>query len=80
MLNMSRDSVARLFREEDGVLKITRPGNRYKRTYTITDVIVPTEHLAEVREFFRQIDADEKASAVLRRATTASAAGAAAAN
>ena len=34
MLNMSRDSVTRLFREEEGVLKITRPGNRYKRTYT----------------------------------------------
>jgi AraC-like DNA-binding protein len=34
MLNMSRDSVTRLFREEDGVVKITRPGNRYKRTYT----------------------------------------------
>lgn len=34
MLKMSRDSVTRLFRNEDGVLKVTRPGNRYKRTYT----------------------------------------------
>jgi hypothetical protein len=34
MLNMSRDSVTRLFRNEEGVLKIARPGNRYKRTYT----------------------------------------------
>jgi AraC-like DNA-binding protein len=34
MWKMSRDSVTRLFREEEGVLKITRPGNRYKRTYT----------------------------------------------
>jgi hypothetical protein len=34
MWNMSRDSVTRLFREEEGTLKITRPGNRYKRTYT----------------------------------------------
>jgi transcriptional regulator GlxA family with amidase domain len=34
MLNMSRDSVTRLFRNEDGVLKIARPGNRYKRAYT----------------------------------------------
>jgi hypothetical protein len=42
---------------------------RYKRTYTITDVMVPTEHLDEVRDFFRKIDADEKASAVLRRST-----------
>jgi hypothetical protein len=53
---------------------------RYKRTYTITAVMVPTEHLDEVREFFREIDADEKASAVLRRATTASATGATATN
>ena len=62
--------------------EVTMNGNvlRYKRTYTITDVMVPTEHLDEVREFFRAIDADEKASAVLRRATTASAAGAAATN
>jgi hypothetical protein len=42
--------------------------------------MVPTEHLEEVREFFRVIDADEKASAVLRRATTASATGATATN
>jgi excisionase family DNA binding protein len=32
--NISRDSVRRLFLSEDGVLRITRPGNRYKRTYT----------------------------------------------
>jgi transglutaminase-like putative cysteine protease len=62
--------------------EVTMNGNvlRYKRTYTITDVMVPTEHLDEVRDFFRQIDADEKASAVLRRATTASATGATATN
>jgi Domain of Unknown Function with PDB structure (DUF3857)/Transglutaminase-like superfamily len=40
---------------------------RYKRTYEITDIIVPTQHLDEVRDFFHQIAADEKASAVLRR-------------
>lgn len=34
MWNMSRDSVTRLFRDEPGVMKITRPGNRYKRAYT----------------------------------------------
>jgi transglutaminase-like putative cysteine protease len=62
--------------------EVTMNGNvlRYKRTYTIKDVMVKTEHLDEVREFFRAIDADEKASAVLRRATTASAAGATATN
>jgi hypothetical protein len=39
----------------------------YKRTYEITDIVVPTQHLDEVRDFFHQIAADEKASAVLRR-------------
>ncbi len=33
MWNLSRDSVRRLFLSAEGVLKITRPGNRYKRTY-----------------------------------------------
>jgi transglutaminase-like putative cysteine protease len=39
----------------------------YKRTYVISDILVPTQHLDEVRDFFHQIAADEKASAVLRR-------------
>jgi hypothetical protein len=34
ILSISRDSVNRIFREEEGVLKITRPGSRYKRAYT----------------------------------------------
>jgi hypothetical protein len=33
MWNLSTDTVRRLFQGEDGVLKIVRPGNRYKRTY-----------------------------------------------
>jgi len=41
----------------------------YKRTYEIRDVTVPTQKLDEVRDFFHQIAADEKSSAVLRRAT-----------
>jgi len=40
----------------------------YKRTYEITDLVVPTQKLDEVRDFFYQIAADEKSSAVLRRA------------
>ena len=32
--NLSRDSVRRIFAAEDGVLRITRPGTRYKRTHT----------------------------------------------
>jgi transglutaminase-like putative cysteine protease len=40
----------------------------YKRTYEIRDVTVPTQKLDEVRDFFHQIAADQKSSAVLRRA------------
>ncbi|MFZ0886230.1 MAG: DUF3857 and transglutaminase domain-containing protein [Candidatus Acidiferrales bacterium] len=40
----------------------------YKRTYEIKDVSVPTKNLDEVRDFFHQIAADERSSAVLRRA------------
>ncbi|MGB6472387.1 MAG: DUF3857 and transglutaminase domain-containing protein [Candidatus Acidiferrales bacterium] len=41
----------------------------YKRTYQINDIQVPTEKLAEARQFFQQIAADENSSAILRRAT-----------
>src|SRR3984957_2493079 len=40
----------------------------YKRIYEITGVVVPTEKLPEVRDFFHQVAAAEKSSAVLRRA------------
>ncbi|HXZ13504.1 MAG TPA: DUF3857 domain-containing protein [Candidatus Sulfotelmatobacter sp.] len=40
----------------------------YTRTYEIKDVYVPTEKLDEVKGFLNQIAADERASAVLRRA------------
>ncbi|HKN61517.1 MAG TPA: hypothetical protein VJW93_10085, partial [Candidatus Acidoferrales bacterium] len=40
----------------------------YKRTYEINSVHVPTQKLEEVRTFFRQVAADERSSAVLRRA------------
>jgi transglutaminase-like putative cysteine protease len=40
----------------------------YKRIYEIKDVVVPTEKLPEVRDFFHQVAAAEKSSAVLRRA------------
>jgi transglutaminase-like putative cysteine protease len=41
----------------------------FARSYEIKDLVVPTEKLAEVRDFFSQIAADEKSSAVLRKAT-----------
>jgi transglutaminase-like putative cysteine protease len=44
----------------------------YKRTYEITDVSVPTDKLPEVRDFFYQVAAAEKSSAVLRRSTPSS--------
>lgn len=40
----------------------------YKRTYEVKDIYVPTEKLPEVRNFFRQVAADERSSAILRRA------------
>lgn len=45
-------------------------GNKlhYNRTYEIRDIYVPTQKLAEVKDFFQQIAADEHSSAVLRRA------------
>jgi hypothetical protein len=42
---------------------------QYKRSYTIKSVIVPTQNLGEIRDFLRQIEADENASVVLRRSS-----------
>jgi transglutaminase-like putative cysteine protease len=39
----------------------------YKRSYEISDLVVPAKKLDEVRDFYRQIAVDEKSSAVLRR-------------
>jgi hypothetical protein len=39
----------------------------YKRTYEIKDLTVPPEKLDTFREFLRQINADERQSAVLRK-------------
>jgi hypothetical protein len=41
---------------------------RYTRTYQIKEVWIPTERLEEFKKFFRQVAADERASAVLKRA------------
>lgn len=45
-------------------------GNKlhYKRTYEIRDIQVPTQKLAEVKDFFAQIAAAERSSAVLKPA------------
>ena len=45
-------------------------GNKlhYQRTYEIRDILVPTQKLGEVRDFFQQIAAAERSSAVLKRA------------
>jgi Domain of Unknown Function with PDB structure (DUF3857)/Transglutaminase-like superfamily len=50
--------------------KVEVEGNtlHYTRTYEIKDVYVPTQKLDEVRSFLNQIAADERSSAVLRRA------------
>ncbi len=46
----------------DGVL-------HYQRSFEIKDVEVPTEKLPEIRNFLKQIAADQESSALLRRAT-----------
>ena len=40
----------------------------YARLYQINDVFVPTEHLGDLKKFYRQIAADERNSAVLKQA------------
>jgi len=49
-------------------IKVAGNTLHYQRSYEIKDVIVPTEKLDEVRNFFKQIAADERSVAVLRRA------------
>jgi hypothetical protein len=49
-------------------LKVSDNTLHYKRTYEIKDIVVPTQKLDEVRKFFKQIAADERSTAVLRRA------------
>lgn len=46
----------------DGIL-------HFKRTFEITDVMVPTEKLPAVRDFLQQVVADQQSAVVLRRAT-----------
>jgi len=40
---------------------------RYSRTYQVKEVLVPIQRLDELKRFYRQIAADERNSAVLRR-------------
>jgi transglutaminase-like putative cysteine protease len=42
---------------------------RYERQYTIKSVLVPTDRLEELKKFYRQVAADERNSAVFKRAT-----------
>jgi transglutaminase-like putative cysteine protease len=50
--------------------EVKAEGNQlhYKRSYEIRGILVPTQNLNEVRDFFKEIAASERASAVLRRA------------
>jgi len=36
----------------------------YKRSYEVKDIYVPTEKLPQARDFFRQVAADERSSAI----------------
>jgi len=50
-------------------VEVTANVLRYDRQYTVKGVTVPTDRLDELKKFFRQIAADERNSAVLKRAT-----------
>jgi hypothetical protein len=50
-------------------VKVSGASLHYQRTYVVKEILVPTLKLNEVRDFFRQVAADERSSAVLRRAT-----------
>lgn len=39
----------------------------YSRTYRIKEIRVPTERLDELKKFYRNIAADERSSAMLKR-------------
>jgi len=43
---------------------------RYSRTFTLKESSIPAEQAEDLRRFYRIISADERASAVLRRATS----------
>lgn len=49
--------------------KVDVAGNvlHYRRNFEIRSVLVPTSRVDELKAFFRQIDADERASAVLKQ-------------
>src|SRR5581483_9632677 len=49
-------------------VEVTGNTLHYKRTYEIKDVTVPAEKLDAFRDFLRQINSDERQSAVLRKA------------
>ncbi len=42
---------------------------KYVRNYQIKEVLIPTSRLGELKQFFRQVAADEHSSAVLKRST-----------
>jgi len=43
---------------------------RYTRLYEIKDVLVPTDHLPQLKDFYHQISVDENMSAILRKPQT----------
>ncbi len=48
-------------------LEMTDNVLRYTRQYQINDVLVPTDHLSDLKKFYRQVTADEGNSAVLKQ-------------
>ena len=58
------------------VSEIKLEGNvlKYQRTYEITSVLVPVERIGELKKFFTEINADERASVVLKQVSSSEAA------
>jgi hypothetical protein len=61
-------SVVSDFGEYRSQIEVKNNVLHYSRTYEIKSVIVPTQKLNDLKQFYRRIAADERASAVLRRA------------
>lgn len=56
------------FAEYHSKVEMTGKVLRYQRELRIKDVFIPTERLPELKQFYRQVAADENRSAVLKRA------------
>jgi hypothetical protein len=60
-------SIGNDFVEYDSKVQLSGNLLTYKRNYRIKDVLIPTDRFEEMKMFYRQVAADERNSAVLRK-------------